>query len=169
MGESLWDYELLFNSDFPVRHLTAVALHATCPLHGVAACCMLHPLPCVRAALSPLEVTPTSDAQNQQDKARPLIVSDGATIVPRIGTIHTAKPRAIAARPDLHSLRCGQRIALRHSTAVGLVDSLEESLGSVDRFSDSATAACGAGRGPARTLEGVHALLHVVRRGGAFT
>ena len=93
MGESLWDYELLFNSDFPVRHLTAVALHATCPLHGVAACCMLHPLPCVRAALSPLEVTPTSDAQNQQDKARPLIVSDGATIVPRIGTIHTAKPR----------------------------------------------------------------------------
>jgi hypothetical protein len=20
MGESLWDYELLFNSDFPVRH-----------------------------------------------------------------------------------------------------------------------------------------------------
>ena len=28
-----------------------------------------------------------------------LIVSDGATIVPRIGTIRTAKPRAIAAGP----------------------------------------------------------------------
>ena len=123
----------------------------------------LHPLPCVRAALSPLEVTPTSDAQNQQDKARPLIVSDGATIVPRIGTIHTAKPRAIAAGPAFAAVRTTNSVAL---TVVELVDSLE-SLGSVDRFSDSATAACGAGRGPARTLEGVHALLHIVCRGGA--
>jgi hypothetical protein len=103
MGESLWDYELLFNSDFPVRHLTAVALHATCPLHGVAACCMLHPLPCVRAALSPLEVTPTSDAHNQQDKARPPCRESEQFIPPN----HAPLPL------DLHSLRCGQRIALR--------------------------------------------------------
>ena len=102
MGESLWDYELLFNSDFPVRHLTAVALHATCPLHGVAACCTV----VASAAMRPCGAVSTRGYTHQrrtqparQGKARPLIVSDGATIVPRIGTIHTAKPRAIAARP----------------------------------------------------------------------
>ena len=159
MGESLWDYELLFNSDFPVRHLTAVALHATCPLHGVAACCTV----VASAAMCPCGAVSTRGYAHQR-RTQP--ARQGKAAVPRIGTIHTAKPRAIAAGPAFAAVRTTNSVAL---TVVELVDSLEESLGSVDRFSDSATAACGAGRGPARTLEGVHALLHVVRRGGAFT